>query len=326
MEYPSEAEYAEAFGVELPAEKGTGKSVGENGSGEAGEGSAAASGNAAAGGNAAEKGGEGAPGPDTAEGGEGGQPAAEPPGKPVQSPEERHRQAAARRAREAQARERARAAAEQARVDKIYADMFRDQTNPYTGNPITTESEYKAYIAESQRRAREAQLKKAGLTPEAIKQVVDESLAPVKQQMESAQLATARDRARIVSEKASAAINAALKNISAIDPSIKTLEDIADLSTAPRFNQLVQMGVGLEDAFKLANHDAIMERRVAAAKASAQNQAAGKQHLNPVGPADGREPVRVPEGIREAYKEMMPGATDEQIRKEYAAYLAKKKK
>lgn len=304
--YPSEADYAEAFGVEMAEEGQLTEQEGVEAEGAQPQDA----------GTAPETGGEP---PVSAEGGADGQrPQEDGEGaQSVQSPEERHRQAAARRQREEQARQ----AAEQARIDQVYANMFRGQTNPYTGRPITSEAEFRAYEMEKERRARESQLERSGVKPDAIRQIVDESLQPMKMQMERIRLNNIQERARIAQQKADAAIQSAMKNITAMDPTIKTMEDIAAMPTAQRFNQLVAMGNSLEDAFWLANRDALVEKRVAAAKTAARTQAAGKRHLNPVGAADGREPVKVPEGVRDAYRRIMPNATDEEIQREYGAFL-----
>ena len=222
-------------------------------------------------------------------------------------------------AREEQARE----AAAQARVDKVFADMFKGQLSPYTGKPITTEAEFREYEAERNRRQQEAQLQKAGIDPKTIQGMVDQQLAPFRQQMEAAQLSAIQERARMVNARAEAAIGAALQKITAMDPEVKTLEDIAKMPTADKFNDYVQKGIGMEDAFYLANRQAIDARRMAAARTATQNQMAGKGHLNPVGGVSGKTPVQVSKAEMDAYRAFMPDATDAEIQ---AAYEAERKK
>lgn len=231
--------------------------------------------------------------------------------------EERHRQAAARRAREEQARE----AAAQARVDKAYADMFAGQVNPYTGKPILTEADFQAYQSERDRRQQAAQLEKAGIDPSTIRGIVNQELAPLQQRVQQAEMAAMREKARAVNARAQESIQTSLKNISAMDPTIQTLDDIAALPTAGRFNDLVQKGVGLEDAFYLANRKAIDARKAAAARTAALNGAASRRHLDPVGAGSGQEVVTAPEEQREAYREMFPDATDAEIDAAYKKFL-----
>lgn len=303
METFTEQEAAEAFGVELEetgSESGQETPDGQEGQGDGQEAEMSAE--------AAEEAGEGHSQEETVGQEEtGGQ-------RPEMSAEERHRQAAARRAREDQAR----AAAEQARVDKVYADMFAGQVNPYTGRPILTEADFRAYQTERAHRQQTEQLQQAGIQPETIRGIVDQQLGPVREQLMQAQMQAAQEKARAVNQQAEQSIQASLRNISAVDPSIKTLEDIAAMPTAAKFNALVQKGIGLEDAFYLANRQAIDAKRAAAAKTAALNGAASRQHLNPVSNGGGELPVEVPRGVVDAYRAMMPDATDAEIRKAYA--------
>lgn len=240
-----------------------------------------------------------------------------------QTPEERRQWAERRRAWEAEdrARRAAQESAAQARVDQAYADMFRGQVNPFTNKPITSEAEFRAYQAERQRRDREQELQSAGIAPETIRSMVEQEMAPFRQQMEAAKMAAVQARAREVRAAAQKSIEASLKNISAVDPSIRTMEDIAAMPTAARFNELVQKGIGMEDAFWLANRKEIEGRKVAAATAAARTNAASRSHLNPVKPGSGKAPVEVPADQAEMFREMMPDATDEEIRTAYAGYL-----
>lgn len=317
MEYPTEQEYAEAFGVEVEEsengpEGAQGTSEGPEGQGDGQRPENGSEGNGEAGN------GQNQPsGTETGRIGSGNGQQDDTAQPPVMSPDERHRQAAARRAREEQAR----AAAEQARVDKVFADMFAGQTNPFTGRPITTEAEYREYQAERSRRQQTAQLQKAGIDPQTIRGIVDQQLAPMQQRLQAAELAAIQERARTAKDRAQEAISAALKNISRLDPSVKSMDDIAQMPTASHFNALVQKGIGLEDAFYLANRQAIEDRKIAAARTAALNGAANRQHLNPVGASSAKQPVEVPPKMAEIYREFNPGATDEEIRKAYEAEL-----
>ena len=122
------------------------------------------------------------------------------------------------------------------------------------------------------------------------------------------------------------AIGAAIKNISATWPEIKSLEDIAAMPTSQEFNRLVQLGNSMEEAFYLANRKEIESRKIAAARTAAVHGVAGKQHLNPVPAGGGSEPVEVPADMRDAYLEMMPGATDAEIKAAYTKFLKDTKK
>lgn len=240
--------------------------------------------------------------------------------KPKQTPEERAVWAARRRQWEARERQ-AREEAAQARVDQVYADMFKGQVNPFTGKPITTEAEFKAYEAEKTRRAEAEQLQNAGIDPKTIQNMVDQQMAPFRQQMEAARLSAIQETARAANARMEAALQQELKKVSAMDPSIKTLEDIRAMPTAAKFNDYVQKGLGLEDAFYLANRQAVDERRMAAARAATQEKLAGKDHLNPVSGVPGKTPYQVSRAEVEAFRAFMPDATDAEIRAAYEAEM-----
>lgn len=217
-------------------------------------------------------------------------------------------------AREQQAREQA----AQARVDQVYADMFKGQLNPFTGKPIQSEADFKAYEAEKARREQAEQLQKAGIDPQTIQSMVDQQMAPVRMQMEQARLNAIAEKAKAANARFEELMKAELQKIGALDPSIKTLEDIKAMPTWTRFDALARSpGVSMEEAFYLANRQQIEERKLAAAKAAAQTQMAGKDHLNPVGAVSGKTPVQVPRGVVDAYRAMMPDATDAEIQKAY---------
>ena len=240
--------------------------------------------------------------------------------------EERHRQAQLRRQRE----EAARQAALQESRDKIYAEIFSGQVNPFTGKPIKTEADYKAWLAEKnradaqqQRRKAEQQLAEAGLPADALRQIISQEVEhhPVVQQARQATMQAALQSARAVQQRAQASIQKSLTAIATEFPEIRTLEDIAGMPTAGRFNELVQKGLGLEDAFFLANRQELDQRRRAASRQAAINAAQGKRHLNAGVAGETADAVDVPADMAESYREMMPGATDAQIRKAYASYL-----
>lgn len=260
------------------------------------------------------------------EGGEpAGKPSTEEPGTPdehpaepaEQSAEERHRQAAQRRQREQDAYDRA----NQARVDKIYADMFQGQTDPFTGKSITTEAEYRAYQTNKQRQDQEKAMQEAGIKPDVIAGIIDQRVAqhPAVVAAQQAAQAARNQQAMAAEQQAQSAVAAEMQKITAIDPTIKSLEDIAKMPTAGDFNRYVQMGNTLEDAFFLANRKGIEQRRLAAAKQTAINQTRSKQGLFS-GAGEGAAGDGVPAEQVEAYRQIMPDATDEEIAKAWKSF------
>lgn len=239
---------------------------------------------------------------------------------------ERHRQAQLRRQWEEQDRR----SAMQAERDKIYADIFDGQVNPFTGRPITSEADYQAWRQEKtqrdaqlQRRQAEQQLSRAGLPADTLRQMVRQEVEnhPAVMQARQATMAAAMERAKTVRERAAGAIQKSIQAIGREFPEIRSLDDIAKLPTAGRFNELVQKGLALEDAFYLANRQELDQRHRAASRQAAINAAQGKRHLSAGLAREAGEAVEVPADMAESYREMMPGATDAEIRTAYARYL-----
>ena len=236
-------------------------------------------------------------------------------------PEERHRQAEARRARERAEMERAAQEAAQARVDEAYRVMFDGQTNPYPGQPIQSEADYRAWQAEKQRRDSEERLRAAGIDPQTLRGVVDQQTRPLRQELELARMETMRERARRAKEAAQVTIREQLDLIARLDPSVKSMEDIAAMPTAEAFRGYVAKGLGLEEAFYMANRKAIEERKLTAARAAGISAAASKGHLAPLGGGGQAETVEVPAEPKALYRELMPEATDAEILAAYKQYL-----
>ena len=261
-----------------------------------------------------------------AEGAEGGaEPAESDPAEKgtgtenqVQSAEERHRQAALRRAREQQEWQNK----TQQAVDAAYAKLLGGQINPFTGKPITTQAEYEAYEAMKAQQSANNALQKAGIDPSLIQQMVQQEVAPMKQQMRAEQAQRYEAQAAEYNRRMEEAKEAAAKSIAALyDPSIQSFDDILAMPTVGKFNDLLQKGNSFEDSFYLANREAIDKRRAAAAYRKGADAGANRQHLSPAPAASGAEPVIVPADVARSYREVTPGMTDAEIAKEYAAYL-----
>lgn len=236
----------------------------------------------------------------------------------VQSAEERHKQAALRRAREQQEWQNK----TQQAVDAAYAKLLGGQINPFTGKPITTQAEYEAYEAMKAQQSTNNALQKAGIDPKFIQQMVQQEVAPMKQELQKAKLREAHTMAAEYNRKVEEAKEQAAKSIAALyDPSIKSFDDILAMPTVGKFNDLLQKGNSFEESFYLANREAIDKRRAAAAYQKGVAAGANRQHLSPAPAASGAEPVIVPADVARNYREVTPGMTDEAIAKDYAAFL-----
>lgn len=244
-----------------------------------------------------------------------------------QTPEQNAKFAAARRKAEAE-RDAAIAKARQdaqAEAQRTIDEAFRTSglTNPYTKKPITSKAEYDEYRArlEADRKAR--LLKKSGMSDEEFQQFV-QGLPEVKQAKEAQAAAeTAARQAR--EQQARLKVEEQLKEISALDPTIQELKDLAKMETYPKFYELVKRGNTLTDAFKLANYDALTGRAAAASRQAAINSAQGKQHLSPT-TQRGAGAVSVPADVKAEYLAFNPDATDAEIQQHYNRYVKNHKK
>lgn len=244
-----------------------------------------------------------------------------------QTPEQNAKFAAARRKAEAE-RDAAIAKARQdakAEAQRTIDEAFRTSglTNPYTKKPITSKAEYDEYRArlEADRKARI--LKKSGMSDEEFQQFV-QGLPEVKQAKEAQAAAeTAARQAR--EQQAKLKVEEQLKEISALDPTIQELKDLAKMETYPKFYELVKRGNTLTDAFKLANYEALTGRAAAASRQAAINSAQGKQHLSPT-TQRGAGAVSVPADVKAEYLAFNPDATDAEIQQHYNRYVKNHKK
>lgn len=244
-----------------------------------------------------------------------------------QTPEQNAKFAAARRKAEAE-RDAAIAKARQdaqAEAQRTIDEAFRNSglSNPYTKKPITSKAEYDEYRArlEADRKAR--LLKKSGMSDDEFREFV-QGLPEVKQAKEAQAAAeTAARQAR--EQQAKLKVEEQLKEISALDPSIQELKDLAKMETYPKFYELVKRGNTLTDAFKLANYEALTGRAAAASRQAAINSAQGKQHLSPT-TQRGAGAVSVPADVKAEYLAFNPDATDAEIQQHYNRYVKNHKK
>lgn len=241
-----------------------------------------------------------------------------------QSPEERKRFAAARRKAEAErdaAIEKAKQEA-QAEAQRTIDEAFKNSglTNPYTKKPITSKAEYDEYRAQFEAEKKARVLKKSGMTDAEFNEFV--ANLPEVREAKRAQQAAQEAAKQAQEQQARMRVDEQLKEISAIDPSIKELKDIAKMETYPKFYELVKKGNNLVDAFKLANYDTLTSSTAAASRQAAINAAQSKQHLSQT-TTRGAGAVSVPADVKEAYRAFNPNATDAEIQQHYNKYVKK---
>ena len=243
-----------------------------------------------------------------------------------QSVEERRANAARRREKErkeavdrAVAAEREKAEAEKREaIDAVYRRLG------YEG-----EADYQRKQAEEQAELRERAVRRMGLSKEEGDVLFPPIAAPTPEPVAPAVGPSDQDDEPF--QGGYDALEQQLMEISKLDPSIKTLEDLRakpwseDMAKALNARQFGTDEGRLVRAYKVfAQEDIINARLAEARKAGRQealNQQAGKEHLAPSRDRTGAGLPEVPKETLTAYKQLRPGLSYEQYQKEYAKTL-----
>lgn len=198
-------------------------------------------------------------------------------------------------------------------------------TDPYTGKPITTKAEYDAYRDRVYQERRSFILERTGMS----EAEVDEFISTVPQVRKAnedgakARELMERERQRYALER----VDAEVRKISTMDPSVKSIADLTAGENYPKMLELVKRGYELSDAWKLANFDKLQGAAQAASRQAAINSGAGRAGFQVTrGQGAGNDTVSVPGDVLEMYREINPDATDEEIRADYNKYLRNSKK
>lgn len=217
---------------------------------------------------------------------------------------------------------------QQAAVDKAVADALKkereqnDQAmaaffakaglkNTFTGQPITSMEEYRAWEKLSADKKLEADLKAGRLTPEGLEQAIGNH--PLMQQ---AQTLINRDAvAEAARQQAAdqARIDAEIAKIHEVDPSINSVSDFMNMPNYDQFKELVDKGYSFEHAHYLVNREKIEASRIEAARQQAMVNARGKEHLAPAAGSRGEGALPVPGNVMALYHRLNPGMTEAQI-------------
>ena len=223
-----------------------------------------------------------------------------------QTPEENARYAAIRRRAEEEAKRRY--ANELSGLNQQVAAMCQGVAHPITGQPITNVHDYLDALAIQQRQASEQELQEKGVDPALIDRIIASN--PVVMQAQ-----------QVIEHTKAVGAETQLRNdlaeISKIDPSIKSIQELAELPTFPEMLSRVERGESLLDAYKVVNFNNFMQHTEGAARQQAINQMRGKSHLaSPsTSVATDNDDVEVPKDIMASWK--AEGKTEKQIRELY---------
>ncbi len=209
----------------------------------------------------------------------------------------------------------------QKQVDEFFKNS--GLMNPYTGHPITTRAEYEAYRERFEADQKAKLMEKAGITQEEFQAFV-QGLPEVRAARQAkAEAEAAARQAR--EQEAKARVDEQLRQIRAIDPTVKELGDLAKLDTYPKLYDMVKRGYSILDAYRLANYDTLTQRAAEASRKAAINSVQSKQHLKAT-ESRGGGAIPVPDSVLEEYRVLNPGATKEEIQKHYQSYMKNNRK
>jgi len=251
-----------------------------------------------------------------------GEPAVEAPRqKRKQTKKENAEFAAARRkAEREEAIERARIEERQrakAEMDALIAGARIE--NPYTGEPVRTREEWDALQKRHLEEQRKAMQAKAGLTDEDMASFIEQ--LPEVRQAREARAQAEQVLQQTQREHTAQIIEHELAKIREYDPNVKTLDDVEKTAENPQILDKVRHGYSLSDAWLLTHFSEVIQQQVKAARQAAVTTARSKDHLTATKSMSGPGMESVPSDVREMYKVMNPGITDDEITKDYNRYL-----
>ena len=195
-------------------------------------------------------------------------------------------------------------------INNEFKRLFGNIVNPVTGKNIESYSDYLQAVEYQRKEATNKMLQEKGIEPDVLERIINESPA-------------IREAQQILEENKKAEANrqleADLKVLSEIEPSIKTIEDVAKHESYEKVLAYVQNGLGLADAFKLANYDSLVTKKSEAVKQAAVNQAKSKNHMETTnGVAVASETLTpIPSGLLAKWKMAYPELSMEQLTKKY---------
>lgn len=120
-----------------------------------------------------------------------------------------------------------------------------------------------------------------------------------------------------------AMITDAISQISAVDPDIKSLDDLVKLENYDEFYGLVEKGYSIPDAYKIVAFDKITARRVDSATETVITNANSKNHMKPISGSKSKD-INVPQDILATYRKNMPHMSEQEIREHYSKFVGGK--
>lgn len=188
--------------------------------------------------------------------------------------------------------------------------------NAHNGNtPITNLDEAEAWAQADRMAKASTNLKKGVLTPQDMQAMLEDSPAfKALQQKQAQQEQAAKAQSQ---QQFRQNVDLELAEIRKLNPKVNGLADILAMDTGKQWAAYVQKnGMSYLDAYKLANHDQLLQQAQQAAQAAVEVKKQSKSHLK-ADTARGQGAVDVPKGVKAMYREFMPEMTDAEIEADY---------
>lgn len=195
-------------------------------------------------------------------------------------------------------------------LDAEVAERFKGLSNPITGQPITSVREYFDALDAQDKLATQKKLADNGIDPELIDKAVNNSPA-----VKAATLVLQEQRLKEVQTY----LEKQVEEVGKIDPDIHSAADIEKSERYPEIYRYVNENhLSIVDAYKLAYADKLNERKTAAVKQQAINNAKSQQHLVATeGNTKSSDLKEVPSSVIEQWRMFFPDKSDAQIRELY---------
>lgn len=210
----------------------------------------------------------------------------------------------ARRKAEAEAKRK------QSAIDAQFAEKFKDYKNPVTGKSIESAQDYFDAISAQEQLATKRQLANKGLDPELIEKAVNNSPA-----IKEANRVLAEQKMKEVKDY----IDKQIEEVGKIDSDIKSVEDIEKSDRYPDILRYVKGNrLSIVDAYKLVYADKLNEKKTAAVKQQAINNAKSQQHLTATEGGTNTDDLKdIPQSQLSQWREWFPNKSDKELREMY---------
>lgn len=215
---------------------------------------------------------------------------------------------------------RRKAESEIAQRDRRIAERCRGIVNPVTGQTINNEKEYLEALDAQERLNSEQELQRSGIPTKALQAILKGM--PEFQDLNRLREKLAQDDEERSMAETMDLLTKDVKEITKIDPSIKTMNDLLSLERMEDIISYVSRGISLKDSYKLVYSDDIIQKTANRVKQGTINQIKGKAHLQTTdGYSQDSQMKEVSTELLESLRGAFPGVKDSELVKKAQNFL-----